>query len=365
MIFAHLQSGRFRCEAPGPPLPVARHLASRGIHLVVCPSSDLLRPRPLRVTLPPPSAAWLPHQPTRSAFVVSHHPDGFLRVRTPGLVASRYRKGFAAFLCSRAPLQSTRRSLVRCARGFPACAFTPLEEVPPPAAAPHRCGRCPLVVGPSLPTVAGAPRRPSTSRPCSAVGSVATAAVASFGRPLLPWASFPSRVLGGTGFRPDASPHRPVCLVAADPNRCCHRPVPPASFARPTAGVTDAVDRDIPSTDWCAAVASDALRLEVCPRQPVRDPSGAPSSRSSPWAGPRPRTLLGLLTSKNVGTALRRGPNQPLGRFTGGLPDVVMVLCRTRANSQRTVKRQELSHRRRKWLSRSPSGPTGPSGTGS
>jgi hypothetical protein len=31
---------------------------------------------------------------------------------------------------------------------FPDCAFTPLEEVPPSAAVPHRCGRCPLVVVP-------------------------------------------------------------------------------------------------------------------------------------------------------------------------------------------------------------------------
>lgn len=46
------------------------------------------------------------HQPTRSALVVSHHLDGFLRVRTPGLVASRYRKGFAAFL---APVHRSSR----------------------------------------------------------------------------------------------------------------------------------------------------------------------------------------------------------------------------------------------------------------
>jgi hypothetical protein len=281
MIFAHLQSDRFRCEVPpcssktGPQLPASRHLASRGIHLVVCPSSDIPRSRPLRVTLPSPSARWSPHQPARSALVVSHHLDGLLRVRVPGLVASRYRKGFAAFLALRRPRQRSEDRLVRCVGGFPVCAFTPLEEVPPPAAAPRRRGRCPLAVGPSRSPVAGVARRPSTSRPCSAVGSVATAAVASFGRPLLPWASFPSRVLTGAGLRPDASPRRPVRPGTADRPRCRHRVLPPASFARPTAGVTDAVDRDIPSTGSGSAVASEALRLEVCPRQPVRDPSDA------------------------------------------------------------------------------------------
>jgi hypothetical protein len=258
------------------PLPTAGHLASRGIHLVVCPSSDNPRPRPLQVTLPSPSVRWLPHQPTRSALVVSHHLDGFLRVRGPGLVASRYRKGFAGFLCLRAPLQSIRRSLVRCARGVPACASTPLEEVPPPAAAPHRCGRCPLVVGPPRSPVAGVARRPSTSRPCSAVGSVATAAVASFGRPLLPWASFPSRVLGGTGLRPDASPHRPSDLapptgpgVATGPCRL------PRSRDRPPVLPT-------PST----ATSLPPIGARLLPAMPF----GSKSVRGSPFAiGPTRR----------------------------------------------------------------------------
>jgi hypothetical protein len=63
---------------------------------------------------------------------------------------------------SRRPLQRSEDRLVRCVRGFPVCAFTPLEEVPPPAAAPRRRGTLPLlsplVVGPPRMTVSGAAR---------------------------------------------------------------------------------------------------------------------------------------------------------------------------------------------------------------
>jgi hypothetical protein len=124
------------------PLPTAGHLASRGIHLVVCPSSDIPRPRPLRVTLPPPSVCWC--QPTDS-----FRPRGFSPPRRfPPRSRSRaccipVPEGVRSVSRSRAPLQSTRRSLVRCARGFPVCAFTPLEEVPSPAAVAHPCAPLP------------------------------------------------------------------------------------------------------------------------------------------------------------------------------------------------------------------------------
>jgi hypothetical protein len=36
-------------------------------------------------------------------------------------------------------------------RALPATGFTPFEEFPSPAAAPHHCGRCPPVVIPNLP----------------------------------------------------------------------------------------------------------------------------------------------------------------------------------------------------------------------
>jgi len=50
--------------------------------------------------------------PTRSALVVSHHLDGFLHTRSSGLVASRYRKGFAAFrACAYRLCPTTRGSL--------------------------------------------------------------------------------------------------------------------------------------------------------------------------------------------------------------------------------------------------------------
>jgi hypothetical protein len=38
----------------------------------------------------------------------------------------------------------------RSTEAFPATLFTPLEEFPPTAAAPHHCGRCPLAVPPGL-----------------------------------------------------------------------------------------------------------------------------------------------------------------------------------------------------------------------
>jgi hypothetical protein len=40
----------------------------------------------------------------------------------------------------------TKCGTFRIGRAFPAAPFTPLEELPPTAAVPHRCGRCPLAV---------------------------------------------------------------------------------------------------------------------------------------------------------------------------------------------------------------------------
>jgi hypothetical protein len=121
-------------------------------------------------------------------------------------------------------------------------------------------------------TVAGAAWRPSTSRPCSAVGSVATAAVADVDRPLLPWASFPSRVLAGTGLRPDASPHRPGWTwlppagtgVATDPCRL------PRSRDRPPV---------LPTLSF--ATSLPPIRLPLSPAAlPARSLSEAARSRS-------------------------------------------------------------------------------------
>jgi hypothetical protein len=47
--------------------------------------------RPLPPALPPASASGSPDPTTRSALVVSHHLDGFLRTWARGLVASRCR----------------------------------------------------------------------------------------------------------------------------------------------------------------------------------------------------------------------------------------------------------------------------------
>lgn len=43
------------------------------------PFSDVPPSRPLRVAFPPPSVDRMPIRKTRSALVVLHHPDGFLR----------------------------------------------------------------------------------------------------------------------------------------------------------------------------------------------------------------------------------------------------------------------------------------------
>jgi len=251
------------------------------------------RSRPLRVTLPPPSARWLPHQPTRSALVVSHHLDGLLRARVPGLVASRYRKGFAAFL---APAHRSRdpETVGYGATGsFPGCAFTPFEEVPPPAAAPHRCGRCLLAVGPPqtpLPVCAATldleallrcrvrcdQRRCQRGSPSPSMGFVPLQGAGRDRRPT-DRVSALARILL-------APPARPG--VATDP-------APPAPLARPTAGVTDAVDRDIPPTDSATAVTSGA--------------SGSKSVRGSPFAIRPARRRAGA----------RRGPVRDRGPSWG------------------------------------------------
>jgi len=252
------------------PLPTAGHLASRGIHLVVCPSSDVTRARPLRVTLPSPSACWLPP-------ACSFRPRGFAPPRRfPPRSGSRaccipVPEGVRSVSRSRAPLQSTRRSLVRCARGFPVCAFTPLEEVPPPAAAPHRCGRCPLAVGPP---------RHHRCRCCAATLDLEALLRCRVRcdrrrcqrRPPSPSMGFVP--LQGADRDRTSDPTRlrvgPVSWCPPTGPGVATENLPPASFARPTAGVTDAVDRDIPSTDSATAVTSGA--------------SGSKSVRGSPFA---------------------------------------------------------------------------------
>jgi hypothetical protein len=132
---------------------------------VPCSRLDSLR------LLPPAVASrfWqaeLPLDLSRSVLVVSHHLNGFLRVRgvperpegqsssplrVSGLIACQYRTGSAVFLRSLLPhlaRPSKRAGLLSQTTPFPTAQFTPLEEVRSPTAVPRHRGRCPLVVKP-------------------------------------------------------------------------------------------------------------------------------------------------------------------------------------------------------------------------
>jgi len=104
--------------------------------------------RPLPQALPPASVAENPSPQSRSTLVVSHHLDGFLRPEVAGLLHPAASHEVRRVSCHRPSERGTARSAVLfgVGRAFPAARFTPLEELPPTAAVPHRCGRCPLAV---------------------------------------------------------------------------------------------------------------------------------------------------------------------------------------------------------------------------
>jgi hypothetical protein len=100
MIFHLLRSVRTRA-GPLATTPTERRSADRGPRPILswgsrpaCPSTDITQARPH------PSASSCPETPSgrrhhpsssRSALVVSHHPDGFLRAKARGFVAPRCR----------------------------------------------------------------------------------------------------------------------------------------------------------------------------------------------------------------------------------------------------------------------------------
>jgi hypothetical protein len=90
--------------------------------------------RPLQGTEVPIGPAG-PTARSCSVLVVSHHLDGFLRAEACGSIAPHCRTG-------------VRR--VSRFTALPATRFTPSEDFPSPAAAPHLCGRCLLAVTVSL-----------------------------------------------------------------------------------------------------------------------------------------------------------------------------------------------------------------------
>jgi hypothetical protein len=145
-----------------------------------------------------PGAPWS----TRSVLVVSHHLDGLLRARISGLIASRYRKGFAAFLhraVACRPAFRRRPARIRTYTTLSRCALHTPRRSPPASSRsaslrslpPRRCA-CTFHMNkftfppPTLDLEALLHCRVrSTCRPLPVDW-----------RPLLPWAWFPSRVLG-------------------------------------------------------------------------------------------------------------------------------------------------------------------------
>jgi hypothetical protein len=77
--------------------------------------------------------------------VVSHHLDGFLRTTVAGLLHPAADLGVRRVSRPRAT-QESEQARTRATRTFPATGFTPFEEFPSFAAAPHHCGRCPRAV---------------------------------------------------------------------------------------------------------------------------------------------------------------------------------------------------------------------------
>jgi len=106
------------------------------------PSTDMLVERPLPRRRPVvASAPRVPPPKSRSALVVSHHLDGFLRSTSRGPVASRSRSWGPPRFCVSAPRSEDRdvRSLPRDAGPYPS------KESSPTAGTRHRV-RCPLAV---------------------------------------------------------------------------------------------------------------------------------------------------------------------------------------------------------------------------
>jgi len=138
------------------------------------PPTDIPPARPL----PGAEAPFGPTSPgagSRSVLVVSHHHNGLLRAEVTGLLHPATGQGFAAFhVRPPARPKAGRRGKI------PATRFTPFEEFPSSAAAPHHCGRClPAVTvlsGAGEPAEAGvraerrSPRREAYTR-CPARGS--------------------------------------------------------------------------------------------------------------------------------------------------------------------------------------------------
>jgi hypothetical protein len=263
----------------------------------VCPSSDILRSRPLPTTLPLPSASQrytgrlVPSSWFRTTSTV------YSALEVPGLLHPGTGRGSPRFRRSPAaccPAVRRRPAGIRLVRALSRCALhTPRRSPPagsrtalPQPLLPRRCASA----GP-LPKQL-LPRRPSTSEPCSAVGSRAGSLPLPVAfRPLLPWAWFPSRVPGqlrlaatrrvstpgrqALAVGPPATlpPPAPARLAVPLPARfpwAAIGPIPPAGFPCAIRAGAEALTRS------CAR-----RRSEVCPKRSVCGPTGRPPRRSA------------------------------------------------------------------------------------
>jgi hypothetical protein len=170
--------------------------------------------RSMSAPLPMCSACVHSHRRCRQLRPLGDHPRSrvpsmwFLTTSTafsarevPGLLHPGTERGSRRFRCvDTAVTRTLRRESCSPSRRtrFPAAPFAPLEEVPPLAAASHHCDRCPLDVAPLVADSA----ETGTVRATLILGALlrhrvwcATKLLPAEPRPLLPWASFPSKVL--------------------------------------------------------------------------------------------------------------------------------------------------------------------------
>ena len=174
----------------------------------------------------------------------------------------------------REPVRLVDHSLSRCALHTPrrspptSSRAASLRPLPSRRCASAKCSEFPRRT----------PRRPSTSRPCSTGGSVATASCCQPTTTLSFLGFVPLQGSGQLGTtRPDASPHRPNSTRTVD-----------ASTALP-----------LQVTALSAPATDRRLSRRACLGHPSHRFSDSESVRSDPSAARRLRTLLGFVTSKN------------------------------------------------------------------
>lgn len=289
MTFASPSERRIRSEAPPSQLPAGLALASRGIHSMV--DDPLLRhsslastPGGVAATVGRPDAcpddSFRPH-----GFAPSRRFSPRMRSQACCIPVPEGVRSVSA-TCGHSPAARRQHPPDESAgdgglvgRRLPRLrSLTPLEEVPPPAAAPHRCGRCPLAVEP--------PRR--SPLPVSFAATLDLEALlrcrVRCGHHRCQWTAALSfhglRSPPGflAGFQLSTRNVSASARTGKPPSNC--RRVATPAFRLPRrpdyrsiCGVTARSFGSSLPPGFVSAVTSRNLRLEVCPRQSVRDPS--------------------------------------------------------------------------------------------